>query len=566
VTRIRGETVSGPIRTLFGVGAVAGLTDGQLLQRFADGGGEAAELAFAALVERHGPTVLRVCGWVLSDPQDVHDAFQATFLVLVRRAGSIRRRDSVASWLYGVALRVASGARSATVRRRVHERRAAELRSGGAIASTAQDRDLREAVHEEIGHLPDPYRAPLLLCDLEGLTHEEAARRLGWPVGTVKSRQARGRERLRGRLIRRGLAPAGAGACGGIFAARSAQAAVPAALVHEVVGSAMRVASARGAAGVVSAPVAALVEGGLEAMLMAKLKVGAAILLVAGVLGGGGAILAQQASGRPRSSRATRGPEGSARRAAPARAESGKPYLVEPPDLLAINFRLGNRQTTSEYLVRPDGTISLGSSDEIPVANLTTREIKEKILLHYRERYDDGELGLVKQDPKTGRLISIPPAESDRLDVSVSAFNSKVYYVEGEVRSPGRLVITGSETVLDAMNYAGGPTPSALLSGISLSRVGPAGTRNAAQVLPVDYEAIRRGDPTTNYALMPGDRLVVPRDPEKSGRDRAETPAAGGDDLRALERRLESTERKLDQLIEALKMQGVIKGDLPPRE
>src|SRR5262249_21871739 len=156
--------------------------DGQLLERFATRGGEAAELAFAALVERHGPMVLRACRAVLRDEHEAHDAFQATFLVLVRRAGSLWVRDSLGPWLHQVACRVAWCARSASARRRRHERQAAE-RSGPAASEASRD-ELGPVLHEEIDRLPEPYRAAIVLCCLEGLTLEQAARRLGWPIGT----------------------------------------------------------------------------------------------------------------------------------------------------------------------------------------------------------------------------------------------------------------------------------------------------------------------------------------------------------------------------------------------
>ncbi len=194
------------VRMLFNAGTAGGLTDGQLLERFTAQGGEAAELAFATLVERHGPMVLRVCRSVLRDPHAAHDAFQATFLVLVRRAGSLWVRDSLGPWLHQVAYRVASSERSAEIRRRRHERRAAELSGPGA---RDEDRDDLEAVlHEEVNRLPWGCRAAVVLCYFDGLSPEQAARQLGCPVGTVQSRLARGRERLRKRLTRRGLAPA----------------------------------------------------------------------------------------------------------------------------------------------------------------------------------------------------------------------------------------------------------------------------------------------------------------------------------------------------------------------
>jgi HlyD family secretion protein len=239
------------IRTLFNVGAIRELTDGQLLERFATGRGEAAGLAFAALVERHGPMVLRVCRGVLGDPHEAQDAFQATFLVLVEKARGLWVRDSLGPWLHQVAVRTASCARAAAARRLRHERRACEMAAGTDGQHDASGDDLERVLHAEIDRLPECYRAPIVLCDLEGRSHEQAARHLGWPIGTVKSRQARGRERLRRRLLRRGLAPsAGLGAA---LAAGGAQAEVPPALLASTTSAAVRSLAARtiarGAAG-----------------------------------------------------------------------------------------------------------------------------------------------------------------------------------------------------------------------------------------------------------------------------------------------------------------------------
>ena len=190
------------IHTLFNVGTFHDLTDGQLLERFATGRAEAAELAFAVLVERHGPMVLRVCRVVLADPHEAQDAFQATFLILVRKARGLWVRDSLGPWLHQVAHRTASCAKDAVARRR-------RLEAGARSHDVreAPDEELGLILHQEIERLPERYRAPLILCDLEGRTHEQAARHLGWPIGTVKSRQSRARERLRDRLARRGYAP-----------------------------------------------------------------------------------------------------------------------------------------------------------------------------------------------------------------------------------------------------------------------------------------------------------------------------------------------------------------------
>ena len=178
------------LRTVFNLGAIRELTDGQLLERFATRRGEAAELAFAALVERHGPMVLRVCEHALGDRHDAEDSFQATFLILVKKARSLWVRDSLGPWLHRVAHRVAARAGRASARRREHERQAAELRP--AMVSERGDwNELFSLLHDEIDRLPERYRLPVVLCDVQGLTHEKAARHLGWPVGTVKSRLAR---------------------------------------------------------------------------------------------------------------------------------------------------------------------------------------------------------------------------------------------------------------------------------------------------------------------------------------------------------------------------------------
>jgi RNA polymerase sigma factor (sigma-70 family) len=195
---------------LFNRGTVAGLSEGTLLARYAADGDEAA---FAALVARHGPMVLGVCRRVLRDERDVEDAFQATFFVLVRRAGAIRDGDLVGRWLHGVAHRVAVRARAHSARRFVHEQSTAEPVEPASDDSTSQAverRELATIVDEEVTRLPSSLRDPVVLCYLEGLSHDEAARRLRWPVGTVRSRMARAREILRRRLARRGVTAEGA--------------------------------------------------------------------------------------------------------------------------------------------------------------------------------------------------------------------------------------------------------------------------------------------------------------------------------------------------------------------
>ena len=186
----RRQDVCGPIRLLFEGSAVGGLSDGQLLDRFLDrragGDREAAELAFGALVERHGTAVLRTCRTRLGHEHDAQDACQATFLILARKARSIRRQESLASWLDGVARRVASCARRSAALRRAREREVVETRPTFAVA--LESSDLSPVVWEEVGGLPEHERAPLTFCLLDGLTHEEAATR--WAGRSAPSRPA----------------------------------------------------------------------------------------------------------------------------------------------------------------------------------------------------------------------------------------------------------------------------------------------------------------------------------------------------------------------------------------
>lgn len=192
------------IDRLFGEGTLTGLGDGPLLERYVtrrDGD------AFAALVDIHGPMVLGLCRRMLRDPRDVEDAFQATFLVLVRKAPAIRDRTLLGNWLYGVAFRVARRTRARTLRRRDREAPAGwvDLAAGPEPAIPSEAEPLLD---QELNRLPEKYRAPLVLCYLRGRTHDQAAQELRCPVGTVRSRMARGRDLLRDRLTRRGFDPA----------------------------------------------------------------------------------------------------------------------------------------------------------------------------------------------------------------------------------------------------------------------------------------------------------------------------------------------------------------------
>ena len=271
------------LRTLLEGGSTAALSDGQLLARFSSGRGDAsAEAAFAALVARHGPMVWGTCRRILRDPHAAEDAFQATFLILVRKAGSVRVEDSLGRWLHGVGVRVALRAKAVEARRRGGDLSSLEP----SVPALEPDLDgLRSAIDEEVDRLPSSYRSVVVLCHLEGLTRERAASRLGCPVGTVNSRLSRAGELLRTRLTRRGLAPA-SGALAAWLASSEGTAwaslAVPPTLVNATASSAAGVASGAATAGLVPAGAAALWIATLRSMTMMSwmktLAVGATLL------------------------------------------------------------------------------------------------------------------------------------------------------------------------------------------------------------------------------------------------------------------------------------------------
>jgi RNA polymerase sigma factor (sigma-70 family) len=255
----------------------AELTDGQLLDRFL---ARRDEAAFEALVKRHGPMVLGVCRRVLGNAADAEDAFQATFLVLVRKAHAVRPRELVGNWLHGVAYRTALRARSAAAQRRAKERQVLPMPRQETLPDETW-RDVQPLLDRELNGLPEKYRVPIVLCDLEGKTRREAARQLGWPEGTLSCRLARGRALLARRLARYGLNFSGAGLALGL--AQEATAAVPAAL--------LTVATRTALAGAAPAGVALLAEGVIKAMLWTRLKVGATLVLALGMVVGGTGVL-----------------------------------------------------------------------------------------------------------------------------------------------------------------------------------------------------------------------------------------------------------------------------------
>ncbi len=271
----------------------AGLTDGQLLGRFVDFRDEAA---VAALVRRHGAMVWGACLRILRNQHDAEDAFQATFLVLMRKAASVAPREMLANWLYGVANQTSLKARATRAKRRSREKQLMEM-SEPSVQHDFRD-DLQPVLDEELSRLPDLYRSVVVLCDLEGKTRKQAARQLSCPEGTVASRLAIARRMLAKRLVQRGLATSG-----GMLAAivpKASSAVVPSSLMVSTIRVVTEIATGQAATAAVSAAVVDLTQGVVKAMLMGKLKTASAVIVV--VLGlvacGGGLLEHQRASGQ----------------------------------------------------------------------------------------------------------------------------------------------------------------------------------------------------------------------------------------------------------------------------
>ncbi len=289
---VRGQQsglVLGQMQRLFNRGTASGLSEGQLLARYV---GERDEVAFEAIVSRNGPMVLGICRRLLEDPNDVEDAFQATFLVLVKKARSLRDRDLLANWLYGVALRVATRSRRDRTRRRIRDRTVD--RDNVVFDTNDHDRDeLRTVLDGEVARLPAKFRTPIVLCYLEGLTHDQAAERLRCPVGTIRSRMAKGRELLRSRLTRRGLAPTPSFLAIGPISGVSP--AVPPALLGRTIASAASVVAGRWlVTDITSTSVMSLTQGVLRTMSLTKWITPASTIMVLGILGGGIGLAARQ--------------------------------------------------------------------------------------------------------------------------------------------------------------------------------------------------------------------------------------------------------------------------------
>jgi RNA polymerase sigma factor (sigma-70 family) len=259
----------------------AGETDGQLLRRFIESRDEAA---FEALLRRHGPMVLNVCQRIVRNRADAEDAFQSTFLVLVRKADSVKPREKVGNWLYGVAYQTAIRVKAMSARRSTREKQVAAMPE---TASRERRDDWTPLLDQELSRLPEKYRTPIVLCDLEGRSRKEVARQLGWAEGSLSSRLARGRAMLAKRLTRHGLALS-AETLAFSLSRNTASACLPPSLVSATVKAASVIAAGPAAATtLISAQVAAITEGILKTMLLTKLKTMAIVSCIVCLLGVG---------------------------------------------------------------------------------------------------------------------------------------------------------------------------------------------------------------------------------------------------------------------------------------
>jgi RNA polymerase sigma factor (sigma-70 family) len=357
------------IQTLFGAGSFAGLPDSQLLDRFLSG--RDAEAAFAALVSLHGPMVWDLCRSILRDQHDAEDAFQATFMILVQKAGVIRQRDSIGPWLYGVARRVAVRAKNAAAIRRVREGGPQNMRAT-PMADPAPHEKF-QALHEEVDRLAEKYRAAVVLCYFHGRSHSQAARLLNCPVSTVSVRLARARTLLRARLSRRGVALPAAGV-GVTLLPASTRAATPAALAESTMEAAIRIAAGEAAtAGVVSASVTKLMEAALRTTVFQRAAVSAASVAVIGFAAAAAILLPRAGPSARVEQQAIPAPSAQAP-AEPNQRDFGPPVIARDREPVVEFFGIRSRALSLVYAIDSSGSMS--TRDSLVVAK---RELLESI-------------------------------------------------------------------------------------------------------------------------------------------------------------------------------------------
>jgi RNA polymerase sigma factor (sigma-70 family) len=376
------------VETLFQIGSTGAVGDGQLVARFLSEG-EGSEAAFRALVIRHGPMVLGVCRRILDDPAAADDAFQATFMVLVKKARGLRERELLGGWLHGVAIRVARKAKSAAAHRREVERRS--FRREDEPAHDHERAELRAIIDEEIRRLPEHYRLPLVLCHLEGMRHHEAADRLGCAVGTIESRLSRAREQLRSRLVRRGVAPS-LGFLTASLSSRETMAGMTP-LVDKVCGLAAAAPKS------VTSALAAASTAALPRFMALKTAAAARISLAALMMIGGGTAVLTTAAYTEQRARALA--------AAPTPADA---HDVKVPDVGDASPGVDTKPSRSpSAIARPLRDIAIdGSLDDWP------SDMKQYKIAHRLQGVGDYDPGgdAFEEDPDAYFMVGYDPEES----------------------------------------------------------------------------------------------------------------------------------------------------------
>ncbi|HEV3116607.1 MAG TPA: sigma-70 family RNA polymerase sigma factor, partial [Gemmataceae bacterium] len=373
-----------------------GLTDAELLTSFIE---QRDEAAFESLLRRHGPMVLGVCRRVLHNEHDAEDAFQATFLVLLGKATSIVPRTMVGNWLYGVAHTTSLRARGALTTRRAKEREMLAMRRSEPSHQDLWD-DLQRSLDRELSRLPDKYRVPIVLCDLESKSIKEAARHLGWPQGTVAGRLARARA-----LLARRLARHGATVSGGTLApllSQHALACLPVSLTSSTLGAVSLLGAHEAqSAGIISGKVGALTQGVLKGMQTARLRIATAVLFGTSALGLGVGIVAYatqaaepsgaQIVGESQNDVPRKGAEPTAE--LPVVERQFKQYQVE---ILLVKVDAQGRDLgkdgTGKVLSRPtlvvregtEGTVLSGGQQAVPGANGAVEFIDFGLRVHVK--------------------------------------------------------------------------------------------------------------------------------------------------------------------------------------
>jgi RNA polymerase sigma factor (sigma-70 family) len=375
----------------------AGLSDGQLLKCYLDHRDEAA---VAALVRRHGPMVWGVCRRMLGSHHDAEDAFQAAFLVLVRKAASVKQRERVGSWLYGVACQTARKAQATLARRRTREKQVASLPNVEAPGPAA-GHDLQMVLDQELSRLPEKYRAAIVLCELQGRTRKEAAAQLGLPEGTVAGRLTRGRALLARRLARLGLAIAG-GSLAAALPESSAAAGVPAEVLSSAIRTADLAAAGQAARGGIPPTVSILTEGVLKTMFWSKLKRVAVVVLLLS-LAGAGSVLVAHLTAADREKKAASGGEGAAKSKGTS-GERGGAVQKKLWAAMSVNHPLFRRGVNTSQL-----------QFEFALVNESDEVIDPKLPGYPRLIVNGKELDLSSRPfagPRDRRFQALPPGDS----------------------------------------------------------------------------------------------------------------------------------------------------------